>query len=145
MIDQVRNSEDTELCKQILASISIVYRPITFQELASIIKLPNNLLSNNEILSEIISTYGSFLTLRNNTIIFIHQSTKEYLLSKAQNEIFPRGKEARHQAIFLQSFQVIFQTLHRDILQINFPRFTIDKVRQPNTNPLAHAQYTCVY
>ncbi|KAI3094235.1 hypothetical protein CBS147333_10020 [Penicillium roqueforti] len=145
MIDQVRNSEDAELCKQILASMSIVYRPIAFQELASIIELPNDLLSDNEILSEIISTCGSFLTLRDDTIIFVHQSAKEYLLSEAQDEIFPRGKEAGHQAIFLRSFQVMFQTLRRDILQINFPGFTIDKVGQPSTNPLAHAQYACVY
>ncbi|KAJ5184803.1 hypothetical protein N7472_009643, partial [Penicillium cf. griseofulvum] len=141
MIDQVRNSVDAELCKRILAIMSIVYRPIAFQELASVIELSDDLLSDNEALTEIISTCGSFLTLRDDTIIFVHQSAKEYLLSEARNEIFPCGKEAGHHTIFLRSLQAMFKTLRRS----NFPGLTIDQVRRPSSNPLAHVQYACVY
>ncbi|KAJ5926365.1 hypothetical protein N7516_008138 [Penicillium verrucosum] len=71
---KVRNSEDTESYKRILAIISIVYRPIAFDELPSIIKLPNNLFSNTKALSEIIAIYSLFLTIREDTIIFIYYS-----------------------------------------------------------------------
>ncbi|KAJ5531424.1 NACHT nucleoside triphosphatase [Penicillium freii] len=69
MIDQVRNSEDAELCKRILAVMSTVYRPITFDELSSFIELPYDLSDDYEALSEIIAICGSFLTLRK-TLLF---------------------------------------------------------------------------
>jgi hypothetical protein len=72
MIDQVRNSEDTKLCKRILAVISTVYRPITLDELTIIVEIPNDLSDNYEALLEIIAICGLFLTLRENIIIFVH-------------------------------------------------------------------------
>ncbi|KAJ5686455.1 hypothetical protein N7536_009074 [Penicillium majusculum] len=43
--------------------MSIAYRPIAFAELASLIKLPDNLFSDSEALVEIVATYGSFLAI----------------------------------------------------------------------------------
>jgi hypothetical protein len=72
MIDQVRNSEDAEACKRILAVMSILYQPIAFSELASLVDLPNDLSDDPEALSEVIAVYGSFLTMREDTIIFVY-------------------------------------------------------------------------
>ena len=68
-MDQICNSEDAELCKGILAVVSVVYRPITLEELASFVDMPNGV-SNDESLTEIIGLCGSFLTLRERTILF---------------------------------------------------------------------------
>ncbi|KAI2764691.1 hypothetical protein DTO012A8_9515 [Penicillium roqueforti] len=89
MIDQVHNSEDAESCKRILAVMSIVYRPIAFDELVSLVELPDDLSSDSEALSEIIAICGSFLTVREDTIVFVHQSAKEFLLRESQNGVFP--------------------------------------------------------
>lgn len=62
---------DTDLCRQILAIISIVYRPITLAELSALIDLPNNYEDND--LPDIIGSCGSFLAIRDNVIYFIHQ------------------------------------------------------------------------
>ena len=137
MIDQVRNSEDAEICKQILAVMSTVYRPIALNELTSLIELTDDISCDHESLSAIIEICGSFLTLREDTIIFVHQSAQEFLLGEARREIFPRGKEARHYAIFSQSLQALTKTLRRDIFDIKFPGFPIEKVTQPCPNPLA--------
>jgi hypothetical protein len=40
---------------------------------------------------------------------------------------------------------VMFKTLRRDIFGIKLPRFSIKDVRQPRPNPLAAAEYACVY
>ncbi|CAI7656153.1 unnamed protein product [Penicillium palitans] len=145
MIDQVHNSEDAEPCKRILAVMSIVYRPIAFDELASLIELPYDLSDDSEALSEIIAICGSFLTVREATIIFVHQSAKEFLLRETQNGVFPRGIGAEHHTIFSRSLQAMFKTLRRDIFQIKFPGFPIEKVITPSPNPLAAAQYACLY
>ncbi|KAL4767096.1 NACHT domain-containing protein [Aspergillus nidulans var. acristatus] len=39
MIDQVRKSEDAGLCKRILATMSIVYRPIALDELTNLVEM----------------------------------------------------------------------------------------------------------
>ena len=145
MIDQVCNSEDAEPCKRILAVMSIVYRPIAFDELASLVDLPDDLSDDSEALSEVIGVCGSFLTVREDTIIFVHQSAKEFLLRETQNGIFPRGIDTEHHIIFSRSLQGMLKTLRRDIFQIKFPGFPIEKVIPPSPNPLAAAEYACVY
>lgn len=143
MIDQVRSSEDAELCQRVLAVMSIVYRPITFDEVAFLVELPDDLSRDYEALLTIIAVCGSFLTQRDDTIIFVHQSAKEFL--QTQNNIFPNGIELEHHRIFSRSLQVRFKTLQRDIFQIKFPGFPIEAVTPPSPNPLAAAKYACVY
>src|SRR2546423_10832907 len=100
MMDQITASEDAELCKRILALTSAVYRPITLDELASLVDILDGVSGEYKALSEIIGLYGSFLTLREHTISFIHQSAKDFLVEKAYSEIYPSGKEYMHHAIF---------------------------------------------
>jgi hypothetical protein len=145
MIDQVRKSEDAELRKRILAVMLIVYRPIAFGELTSFIEIPDDLSDDYEALSEIIGICGSFLTLREDTITFVHQSAKEFLLREARYEIFPGGIEAGHYAIFSRSLRVMFTALRRDVFQIKLPGFQAKNFTKPCQNPLAVAQYACVY
>ncbi|CAG8253823.1 unnamed protein product [Penicillium salamii] len=66
--------------------MSIVYRSIAFDELASFVELPDDLFSDSEALSEIIAICGSFLTVREDTIIFVH-----YRFHKKDLDIDERG------------------------------------------------------
>ncbi|CAG7971058.1 unnamed protein product [Penicillium salamii] len=145
MIDQVCNSEDAESCKRILAVMSIVYRPIAFDELASLVELPDDLFSDSEALSEIIVICGSFLIVREDTIIFVYQSAKEFLLRETQTGVLPGGIEAEHHTLFSRSLKAMSKTLRRDIFQVKFLGFPIEKVISPSPNPLAAAQYACVH
>jgi hypothetical protein len=145
MIKQIRNSDYTSLCNRILALIAIVYRPITLPELTSLIDVLEDMSDDIESLQEIIGFCGSFLTVRKDAIYFVHQSAKEYLLTKAFDEIFPSGKEGTHHNIFLRSLEVMSRTLRRDVYSLSAPGFSIDQLRQPNPDPLAAAQYSCLY
>jgi hypothetical protein len=117
MMGQVRESEDAELCKQILGTVSTVYRPVTLSELASLLEGRSNGFDDLDALSEIITICGSFLTVRvhkntvqENTVEFIHKSAKDFLLQEVLTEILPRGNESEHHAIFSQSLEVIRYT-----------------------------------
>jgi len=72
MMQQICNSDDADLCKQILAIVSAVYCPITLDELASFVDMPNGVAGEYEALSEIIGLCGFFLTLRERTISFVY-------------------------------------------------------------------------
>lgn len=145
MIDQVRTSEDTELCKRILAVMSIAYRPITLNELTALVELPNDLADDKEALLEIIVICGSFLTWREDVIVFVHQSAREFLLEKGRIEVFPENQEAEHLTVFLRSLQTMLKTLQHNILDIKLVGNSTEGLTHPRSNPLAAVKYACVY
>jgi len=147
MIDQIKgleDAEDAELCKQVLAVVSTVYRPITLDELPCLVGMSEDV-SGDEALSEIVTLCGSFLTLRERTIAFVHQSAKDFLVEKAYNEIYPSKVEHAHHTIFSRSLQALSKKLRRDIYGLSAPGFPIDQVKQPDPDPLSSERYSCVY
>jgi len=146
MIDQICNSNDARLCKSILAVVSVVYRPITLEELASFVDMPPRSSSNYKVLVEIIGLCGSFLTLRERTISFVHQSAKDYLVEHASAEIFPNGRiEEEQQRTVSQSIEAMDKALRRDIYGLQHPGCSIDKVEHPDADPLGPIRYACIY
>jgi hypothetical protein len=145
MMGQINNSDDATLCKRILASVAIVYRPVTLKELTSCINMPGNISHNIKWLAEMISLCGSFLTVREGTIYFVHQSAKDYLLTSALDRIFPSGIGDAHYLIFSRSLQAMSQTLHQDMYKLRLPGISINLVQVPGSDPLAPLRYSCVY
>lgn len=144
MMEQIRNSEGAELYKAILAVMSTVYRPITLDELKSYIDVPD-ITDDYDALSEIIAFCGSFLSLRKNTVVFIHQSAKDFLLTREITNIMPTGIEGEHHALFLRSLRVMSNTLRRDIFGIQNPGLPITEVKTPSPYPLIAIEYACVH
>ncbi|KAI1621217.1 hypothetical protein EDD37DRAFT_659562 [Exophiala viscosa] len=134
MIDQIKSSEDSELCKRILAVVSTVYRSVTLDELTSFVDMPDDVSYHDEALSEIIALCGSFLTLRERTVSFVHQSAKEFLLKGALHEISLMG-----------SVHVMSMGLRRDIYGLRTLGYPIELVKRPEPNPLAALRYSCIY
>lgn len=100
---------------------------------------------NHKSFAYIIGLCGSFLTLRESSVYFIHQSAKDFLLQQAVDEIFPSGMKAMHYSIFSRSLQVMSDKLRRDIYGLHSPGFPIDRVEKPEPDPLATIRYSCVY
>jgi len=67
------------------------------------------------------------------------------LVEKAYNEIYPSGIEFIHHTIFSRSLQVMPEKLGRDIYGLGAPGVPIDQVKQPDSDPLYPARYSCVY
>jgi hypothetical protein len=145
MMDQIYNSRHAKLLQRILAVISVVYRPITLEELPALVDTPGRASGNDKALAEIVGLCGSFLALRERTVFFVHQSAKDFLLKQARDEIFPSGIEDIHYTIFSRSPRIMRETLRRDIYNLGAPGFSIDNVRPPDPDPLAAVRYLCVY
>lgn len=126
-----------------LLSISTtVSRPITLDELASCIDLPEDV---QDELPEIIPLCGSFLTFRGRTISLVHQSAKDFLVCAAGLEIFLNGVQRVHYSIFSKSLHAISRKLHSDIYGLVAPGNPIERVKQPDPDPLAAIRYACIY
>jgi hypothetical protein len=145
MMEQICNSDNADLCKQILASTTIVYQPITLKVLSSLIEMLEDMSDDLESLGQIIGLCGSFLTIREGTIYFVHQSAKDYLLTEASGKIFPSGKEEAHYIAFSRSLHVMSRTLRRDIYRLCTLGFPIERVQSPDPDPLVASRYSCIY
>lgn len=111
---------------------------------------------NPESLQEIIGFCGSFLTLQDQTVYFIHQSAKDFLLGKALgktfkasqdafNWVFPSGTEDVNYTIFSRSLNAMSTVLQRDMYRLREPAFPIENVQVPVPDPLVTVRYSCVY
>jgi hypothetical protein len=142
MMQQMSESDDAKICRCVLASTAILYRPVTVSELVALVKQLEDV---GDDVREIINLCGSFLTLREDTVYFVHQSAKDFLFAKAYNKAFPVGSEAVHQAIFLRSLAILSKTLHRDMYSLEAPGYSIKNVKVPRKDPLVVSRYPCVY
>ncbi|KAH7398612.1 hypothetical protein BKA66DRAFT_407517 [Pyrenochaeta sp. MPI-SDFR-AT-0127] len=145
MMKQISQSDDAELCKQILASVTLVYQPITLDELAALVEQLEDKASDPESIRDIISLCGSFITLQEETIYFVHQSAKDFLLARAAKVAFPSGRENVHYTIFVRSLKILSRTLRRDMYGLKALGYPIKDVKQPDLDPLAGSRYSCIY
>ncbi|KAK7408615.1 hypothetical protein QQX98_009217 [Neonectria punicea] len=143
MMKQISESRDASLCKEILAIASVVYRPITLEELKVCVKAMEQ--DDYDDLPHIIKAYGSFLTLRKGVMYFVHQSAKDFLLDKASDEILLSGAVHQHHAIFSDSLAALSKTLERDLCKLDAPGFPIDQVSSRYLDASASIHYACVF
>lgn len=123
--------------------MSIVYRPLSLQELAPLVESPECL--KLEDLEEIVKLCGSFLILREGIIYFLHQSAKDYLLRNAANTIFLSGMRGGHYTICQRSLKLMSQILRRDIYNMDNWGIPPTQITPPDPDPLAAVRYSCVY
>jgi hypothetical protein len=145
MMDQISESNSAKICLQVLASTAILYRPVTVSELIALVEQLEDLDDDLESVREIVGFCGSFLTLQEDTVYFVHQSAKDFLFAQAQNEAFPEGTEAVHRTIFSRSLTNLSKTLHRDMYSLEAPGYPIRNVKLLDADPLAVSQYPCIY
>jgi hypothetical protein len=144
MMQQMSESDDADTCRCVLASTAIAYRPLTIRELVALVEQLEDL-DDIELVREIVGLCGSFLTLREDTVYFVHQSAKDFLFSKASDNIFPDGTRTAHQVIFLKSLAVLSSTLYRDMYSLEAPGYLIEDINIPETDPLVVSRYPCIY
>jgi hypothetical protein len=135
MMQQIGASDDAERCKQVLASISLTYQPITLAELATLTELLDGIADESDV-EKVVGLCGSFPTLREGTVYFVHQSAQDFLLAKASDEVFPHGIEAAHHVIFSRSLAILSRTLHRDMYSLEAPGVSVDDIKSPTPDPL---------
>lgn len=167
-IVQIGQSCDTDLCKQVMASVTTAYRPVTMRELMALVDdATDDQESLQESVQEIIRSCSSFLVVQEDTVYFVHQSAKDFLIKESANrkldktfnetctaldeefykafdKLFPPGWEnATHYNMFARSLQIMSQTLHRDMYDLKEPGYLAEQVRQPDPDPLAASRYAC--
>ncbi|KAJ6256869.1 NACHT-domain-containing protein [Drechslerella dactyloides] len=157
MMDQICHSKNDKLCRDILAITSLMRRPIELEELAAFINssndqstnisTPDDVFGNDKALREAIGLCGSFLTIQKRTILFVHQSAKDYLMEHSNDKIFPGtgGRAKTQQLIVLRSINAMRKILQKDIYDTHDLGCSVETVKCPEPDPLAPIRYACVH
>lgn len=142
MLEQIITSDYSKLCRQVLAIVCIAYRPLSLDELRSLV--PELQAYGSEALKDLIGECGSFLTLQENVIYFVHQSAQDFLVGNGKETIFPLGISEEHRFLFKQSLQSL-AILRRDIYGLKSPGVSIKDITPPDPNPLSPIKYAIFY
>jgi hypothetical protein len=146
MMEQIEQlKHDRNLCYIVLSTVVVSYRPLHLLELRTISGLPEYEFKTKDDLEEIVKTCGSFLTVQEDYIYFVHQSAKDYLDSKASGIIFPAGRGTIQYDIFSRSMQAISIVLQQDMYGLRLPGIPINLVQVPDPDPLAALRYSCTH
>ncbi|KAL2886164.1 Vegetative incompatibility protein HET-E-1 [Ceratocystis lukuohia] len=143
MLEHILKSKDAHLYQDILAQVLIVYRPITLDELHILVEALEDL--EKEDVKHLLTSCGSFLTVHNDVVSFVHQSARDYFVEKAADKIIPSGIHHQHQQACLRSLAILSKKLKRDIYGLQAPGCFIDEVSVPEPDPMAAIQYSCIF
>ena len=144
MLQLICDFQDSKLLKRILGLTTLVYRPITLGEVTSLMHLPDGFAENPIWLEELVKKCGSFLTVREGTVYFVHQSAQDFVLNNASDEIFPSGTTAVHRDIYFKSLKEM-SSLKKNIYDLQDPSISRTVVQIPKEDPLERLRYSCVY
>jgi hypothetical protein len=145
MLQQMTEPDSADVCLQILAVAAVLHRPVTVAELVVLSRQLADFIDDLESVRDIVSLCGSFLALRDDTVYFVHQSAKDFLVMVASKDVFLDGAHCVHQDIFAKSLTILHKTLHRYVYNLRAPRYPIGDVRPPLPDPLTVSRYPCVY
>jgi hypothetical protein len=148
MMDQILHQGDAtvEFCKEILRSAAVAYRPLRLQELIATANLPDEILDSVQSLNYLVQRCGSFLTIRDGTIYFIHQSAKDYLVTGNGRKIFCTGIAEEHSKIVHRSLEILSKSLRKDMCDLKDPGAPINEARKRfSKSPLLRFEYAWSY
>ncbi|KAL6693057.1 hypothetical protein J3F84DRAFT_401621 [Trichoderma pleuroticola] len=146
MLHQIGRLEkrESELCESILGITVLAYQPLRLQELVTLASFKGNL-TRPSTLQSLIHNCGSFLTVKDEIIYFIHQSSKDYLTSNsaAQSTLFPNGMKEVHHKLAMHSINAMEQTLCRNIYKLDNHAILLADIDTPVPDPLISLGYSC--
>jgi NACHT domain len=142
---QQMSPKTTELCRLVLATVTLAYRPLHILEIGVLSDLPEQVSRSPRLIKTVLKRCSSFLIVRKDHVYFIHQSAREYLTRNATETITPAGFAKSHHSIVLLSLQAMSKMLRRDIYNLQSPGFPVDKIILPDPDPLVMVHYSCIY
>ncbi|KAJ5113299.1 hypothetical protein N7456_001833 [Penicillium angulare] len=143
MMERIGFSEDSSLFKAILAIASTVFRPIKLPELVSFLDALKKFSDDTESLRDIIGYCAPFLTVRDNTLLFVHHSAQDVLLNVIPGQVFQAGIKIQHNLIFSKSLENMSKILRRNMYDLS--EIVVEYVNTPSRDPLAPVRYSCLY
>ncbi|RFU77684.1 hypothetical protein TARUN_4543 [Trichoderma arundinaceum] len=148
MMDQISQLSDTPFkdrtrCLAILSAMALAYQPIQMVELPALIGFKDKT-PRLENVAKLVRKCGSFLTIRDGTVYFIHQSAKDYLVDAGYDRLFKYGYAVVHRELFSRSLDAMSSnaSLRRNMYSLSHPGVVLHEITLPDPDPLANIRYS---
>lgn len=150
ILKRLAKQKDKEVYQILLSTVTTAERPLRLEELLTFISFQwKDYRTTHSLrdIQDIVKDCRSFLSIRDddNTVDFIHQSAKDYIMGAASKIIFPSGIEYQHYIMFTASLRAMFRTLKHNIYGLKDPGSDTATISPPNPDPLAPIAYCCVF
>ncbi|KAL7935824.1 quinon protein alcohol dehydrogenase-like superfamily [Trichoderma chlorosporum] len=145
MAKTLANSNDAEICKRILAVVTVAQRPVRLEELMALAETPGESDEKMPAVLDLVGQCGSFLTIRDEIVYFVHQSAKDFLVETTGKQGFSLGIETANLYLVTRSLDLMSKTLRRDIYSLGDLAIHVDAAEAPYPDPLVVIRYSCVY
>ena len=133
------------LCRQVLSTVMVAFRPLRLQELHALAGLPTHVTDVASFTISIVKMCGSFLTIREERIYVIHQSVKDFFTHEGKHDPFLAGIDNIHFSMLTNSLSILSGTLKKDINNLRAPAYPIEKVDATKCGPLNAVRYACMH
>ncbi|KAF3103330.1 hypothetical protein TWF706_004938 [Orbilia oligospora] len=144
-IERTNTEEDTELCRQLLSAVTLAVRPLSLSEMTIIAGLPPEM---NEYDMEVqVKQCDSFLIVQEKTVLFVHQSAKDFLDGNSSGKLGLFGPPTRspHYSIVKRCLTRLSEELRTDICDLKMPGFHIKNLIPEQILHINHLKYACYH
>jgi hypothetical protein len=133
-------------CRDILRSITLAFRPLQLEELAATAGLPRDKFRDVQAVADLVGRCGSFLTVREGVVSFIHLSAKDFFTLGNGRQVFdgtPAEEQGRMTGHLLNAMD---STLRRDMCSLQKPSVRIQEATsRVQDSCLQQMVYACEY
>ena len=141
----MEDSEDVEICKCIIVAVILARRPLHLKELGAIADPSKKLWEDLSSLEELVQLCGSFLTIREDIVYFVHQSAKDFFTTGKGQNIVPSGRQ-EHGKIAYRSLDLMSNTLRKDMCGLQKPGAIVAEAHKRfSRSRFTHVEYACCY
>jgi hypothetical protein len=133
-------------CKATLRSITLAFRPLQLGELAVAAGLPRDQFRDVQAVADLVGRCGSFLTVREGVVSFIHLSARDYFTAGNGRQVF-NGTGAEEQGQLAECLlDAMDRTLQRDMCGLQKPGARVQEAKgRVQQSCLAQIAYACEY
>ncbi|CAN9172452.1 unnamed protein product, partial [Alternaria alternata] len=148
MMSQItaEDAETARYCKDILRTITLALRPLQLEELAATVGLLRDEFGDVQAVADLVSRCGSFLTVREDIISFVHLSAKDFFTLGNGRQVFdgtPAEEQGRMTDHLLNAMD---STLRRDMCSLQKPGVRIlQAMGRVQNSCLPQIAYACEY
>jgi hypothetical protein len=148
MMTQIEAQDPKTLryCRNVLQSITLAIRPLRLEELAIMASLPTDQFGNVQAVIDLVSRCGSFLTVREGIVSFVHLSAKDYFTLGSGQQVLDVAMEEGQRRIADRLLDAMDSMLQRDMCNLQKPGVRIqDATSQIRNSSLLQIGYACEY
>ena len=133
-------------CRYIVRSITLAFRPLKLRELAVAVGLPKDQFRDVQAVVDLVGRCGSFLSVREEIVSFIHLSAKDYFTLGNGRQVFGGPLAEAQGRVTRRLLHAMANTLRRDMCSLQKPGVRIQEARSRVPDScLPQIAYACEY